>query len=250
MADAYDDDGEPEEEFDDEESGEEEDEDEEDYEAMPPLEPQEAPPPRTGVAGWLRDAYEALTKPKMGPSGRPAARAFAASYGRLVERVAPGAPGPRFFADSYRQAAASAAAQSKLLLIYLHSELHQDSAAFCAGALATEAFDRFCRSRFVLWGADVASADGHVLASALGAAAFPFLALVVCRADREEVVERLQGAPPDAAEVLGRLEDACEQQREQLEALRRRQQSARDAQRLRSEQDRDYEEGLERDRQR
>jgi len=108
MSDTYDEDGEPEEEeFDDEESGEEEDEDEEDYEAMPPLEQQEAPPPRAGVAWWLRNAYEALTKPKMGPSGRPAARAFAASYGRLVERVAPGAPGPRFFADSYRQAAAS-----------------------------------------------------------------------------------------------------------------------------------------------
>ena len=55
---------------------------------------------------------------------------------------------------------ASAAAQSKLLLVYLHADLHQDSEAFAEKALATEAFERFCRSRFVLWGADVASADG------------------------------------------------------------------------------------------
>ena len=104
-------------------------------------------------------------------------------------------------APRYRQAAASAAAQSKLLLIYLHSALHEDAAAFCRDALATPDVERFCRSRFVLWGADVESADGHALADALRATRFPFLALVVCRPDGEEVLERLCGAPCDAGAV-------------------------------------------------
>mmetsp|Transcript_20362 Transcript_20362/g.64050 ORF Transcript_20362/g.64050 Transcript_20362/m.64050 type:complete len:265 (+) Transcript_20362:189-983(+) len=155
------------------EEDEEDDEDEDDDSDQMRLD--EPPPPAAPRRGylprWARSAFDVVARPKLGPVGRAAARAFSQTYGRLVaDACGPDARPPAFYADSYRQAAASAAAQSKLLLIYLHSALHEDAAAFCRDALATPDVERFCRSRFVLWGADVESADGHALADALRAA--------------------------------------------------------------------------------
>ena len=78
-----------------------------------------------GPRGWITKVARLLTKPRLGAVGRSAARAFAQDYRKLCERL--DCPPVAFYADSYRQAASSAASQSKLLLIYLHSPLHQDA---------------------------------------------------------------------------------------------------------------------------
>ena len=249
-----DDDRDEEEEEEEEESEEEEDEDEDDDEAERRFEEElrremEAAAARRrqeqGPRGWITKVARLLTKPRLGAVGRSAARAFAQDYRKLCERL--DCPPVPFYADSYRQAASSAASQSKLLLIYLHSPLHQDAEDFCRG-LTSAQFQGFCRQRFVLWGASVNSADGHALSDSLGATRFPFLAVVICDESGEKVVASIHGAPSGGDELVATLDGALTQQRGVLQALRRKQRARQEARRLRTEQDRDYQEGLERDR--
>jgi FAS-associated factor 2 len=239
-----------------EEESEEEDDDEEDSDAERRFEEElqaevEAAQARRqaarGPRGWVAKVARLLTRPRLGTVGRSAARAFAQDYRKLCDSLNVGRP-PAFYADSYRQAAASAAAQSKLLLIYLHSPLHQDSADFCKNGLTTPQFEAFCRTRFVLWGADVRSADGHALSDSLGATRYPFLAIVICDEAGEKVVASIHGASSDGGQLVSTLEGALAQQRGVLQALRRKQRARQEARRLRTEQDRDFNEGLERDR--
>ena len=153
-----------------------------------------------------------------------------------------------FYADSYRQAASSAASQSKLLFIYLHSPLHQDAEDFCRG-LTSAQFQGFCRQRFVLWGASVNSADGHAL-EIVGRDAVPVSGDCHMRRGGEKVVASHHGAPSDGDALVATLDGALDSTKGR--ACRRcagssaRGQEAR--RRLRTEQDRDYQEGLERDR--
>ena len=251
-----DDDEREEEEEEEEEESEEEEEDEEDdddeaerrFEEELRREMEAAAQRRRseqGPRGWITKVARLLTKPRLGAVGRSAARAFAQDYRKLCERLE--CPPVPFYADSYRQAASSAASQSKLLLIYLHSPLHQDAEDFCRG-LTSAQFQGFCRQRFVLWGADVRSADGHALADSLGATRFPFLAIVICDESGEKVVASIHGAPSDGDALVATLDGALTQQRGVLQALRRKQRARQEARRLRTEQDRDYQEGLERDR--
>ena len=190
-------------------------EDEDDHDVMEDMEEPPEEVPQRGLWAFVKRVWRMLARPTLGLVGRLAARAFVESYERLLVKHDVTSRPPPFFADSYRQAVASAMDQQKLLLIYLHSPMHQDCVEFMREVLNAGDFERFTRSRFVLWGADVSGADGHAMAGALRAERFPFLVVVVCRPDGEEIVDRIQGNEGVGA-VITRLERVIESRREQL----------------------------------
>jgi FAS-associated factor 2 len=91
---------------------------------------------------------------------------------------------PPFFAGSYAEAVAAARASFRLLLVYLHSELHGDTAQFCSQTLCAPPVVSFVAERFVVWGGDVREPEGFALSNAIRASEFPFVAVVFANAGR------------------------------------------------------------------
>ena len=176
--------------------------------------------------------------------GRAAAQLLARDF-----EEAHGSRHPPFFLDAYKHATAAAARQSKSLLVYLHSPLHEETEDFCRNVLGDEQFAAIVSQRFILWAADVSHADGAALASALRVTHFPFVAMLLCRPNGEEVVDRLQGET-DLETLMRRLAATTAHHEEQLAALRMQRQSLDAERALRTEQDQEFERGLEADRQR
>jgi len=204
----------------------------------------EAVASRGFVRRWLF-ALKRLLTTKESPVGREAALAFARDYDMKYD----GVRRPQFFADGYREAAASARRQSKTLLVYLHSPLHSDTPDFCRGVLADDTFLAFAQRSCVLWAADACESDGYSLADALGVTTFPFVAVLLCRSGGEEVVDRVQGfSTPD--ELVPRLGAAIAVHEEHLTRTRLADRERTESTRLRREQDSEYEQALDADRKR
>jgi FAS-associated factor 2 len=125
------------------------------------------------VADRLAGAARAITAGPAQESPAAAAEAFAAAFGASY-----GARHPRWQACGWQEAAARAQAEGKFLFVYLHSPLHQDADAFCAGTLAAPAFVDYVNSTFLAWGGDLRGADAFRLSTALRAAAYPYTALL------------------------------------------------------------------------
>lgn len=85
---------------------------------------------------------------------------------------------PPFFEGGFADAVAAARGAGKLLLVYLHAELHADTGAFCRGTLCAPAVAAFLAERFVVWGGDVRAAEAYAVSNAIGASRFPFVAVV------------------------------------------------------------------------
>ncbi|KAJ8612823.1 hypothetical protein CTAYLR_002050 [Chrysophaeum taylorii] len=204
--------------------------------------------PPTTVFGRVMSVVRRVASGRPAATGRDAARRFLLDLEpRLTTR--PGRQLHRAFVPgAYKRAAQTAMRGSKSLLVYIHSPLHQDTDQFCREVFGCREVSTFVQQHFVLWGADISSADGHVLSEALRVTRYPFLALLVCRpGGREEVVDRLQGET-DPTIVVARLRATVDHRREQMEALRRQDELRREERRLRHEQDREFEESLEADR--
>lgn len=209
----------------------------------------EQPSERRGVLGRLLEIVRRVTTHRPAATGPEAARQLLLE---LEPRLAKCRGGRRmqalFVTAGYKRAAQSAVRGAKSLLVYLHSSLHQDNEEFCAEVLCSNDVASCIQRHYVLWGADISSADGLVLSDALRVARYPFLAVLACRpGGTEEVVDRLQGVL-DPAMVVDRLDRAAANQRERLEQRRRQDDLRREERRLRSEQDREFEESLENDR--
>lgn len=103
-------------------------------------------------------------------------------------------PHPNFHAGSYQSAVASAYDQSKFLLVYLHSPLHEDSQRFCRGVLAAPAVVTYANEHLVTWAGRVWDPEAYGLSTQLRASAFPFVALLVCQSNRTvQIADRIQG---------------------------------------------------------
>ena len=101
---------------------------------------------------------------------------------------------PTFVDGSYQSAVARAFQQSKFLLIYLHSPMHDDTTKFCNQVLCSEAFSVFANQNVVCWAGKIWDPEAYDLSSQLRASSYPFLALLVCQSDRVvQVADRIQG---------------------------------------------------------
>ena len=102
---------------------------------------------------------------------------------------------PTFIDGSYQSAVARAFQQSKFLLIYLHSPMHDDTTKFCNQVLCSESFSLFANQNVVCWAGKIWDPEAYDLSSQLRASSYPFLALLVCQSDRVvQVADRIQGA--------------------------------------------------------
>lgn len=101
---------------------------------------------------------------------------------------------PTFHAGSYQSAVAHAFEQSKFLLVYLHSPLHEDSQRFCRGVLAAPAMVAYANQNLVTWTGRVWDPEAYGLSTQLRASSFPFVALLVCQSNRTvQIADRIQG---------------------------------------------------------
>jgi hypothetical protein len=112
---------------------------------------------------------------------------FSASYGLN---------GPRFHDNSYQSAVATAFQESKFLLVYLHSPLHEDTDRFCNQVLCSQQFANVTNNNVIMWGGKVFDPEAYGLSSQLGVSTFPFLALLMCQSSRvAQIADRVQGNP-------------------------------------------------------
>lgn len=155
---------------------------------------------------------------------------------------------PPFHSRSYQSAVATAYRQSKFLLVYLHSPMHQDSDVFCRETLAAPSFRTFADAHLLVWAGNIWHPEAYGLSSQMKVHTYPFVALLVCQSNRTvQIAERIQGTLTADA-LVSRLNTAVATftsilTRQRLEAQRRE-----EAQSLREQQDREYQEAAEADR--
>ena len=127
-----------------------------------------------GFVGTLAAPFLSLVTgaPVGGPGG--ASAAFVADLEAAVGEVH-----PSFHMGSFNSAVAEAGRAGRILLVYLHSEHHADSDAFCATTLANPEFAAYVDAHFVSWAGNIEAREPYQVAQALRAGSYPYMALVV-----------------------------------------------------------------------
>ncbi|KAE8898369.1 hypothetical protein PF005_g27038 [Phytophthora fragariae] len=158
---------------------------------------------------------------------------------------------PRFEHTSFRDAVSTARTASKFLLVFLHSNIHDDADAFCRKAMCTERMSAYLNNSdcIVSWAGCVQHAEGFGVSLSLGCATFPFLALLSCVSRGVNVVEKITANLP-ADEIIDKLNAAVDRNNQILATARHIRQQRTEAQILREQQDREYQESLAADRRR
>lgn len=102
-----------------------------------------------------------------------------------------------FHMGSYQSAVNLAFTESKFLLIYLHSPLHEDSDNFCSSILCNPQFIDYVNSpdnSVIVWGGTVWDPEAYGLSTQLNVSTFPFLGLLIPQSARSvQVADRIQG---------------------------------------------------------
>lgn len=176
--------------------------------------------------------------------------------------------------SSYARAVQKAHRESKFLLVYLHSPLHDDTSRFCTQVLHSDQVLRLVNgsrntdtdteddhpssgrnqehasgSDLVAWAGQVWDPEAYNLSVDLHAASFPFVALLVCQSDRSvRVLDRIHGFI-DHINLTERLQNSMTATRVELDRIRNEQVARTYEANLRVDQDREYQEAMERDRQ-
>ena len=84
--------------------------------------------------------------------------------------------------------------QSRFVLVYLHSPHHEDTDSFCTGTMCKGGVARATETHLVTWAGSIQDTEAYSLSVQLQATAFPFLALLIARNEREvQVCDRIQG---------------------------------------------------------
>jgi len=104
-----------------------------------------------------------------------------------------------FHVASYSQVLDEAKKELRFLLVYLHSEDHQDTDRFCVETLSNSDVVRYVTENMICWGCSVRYPEGYRVSEALRESTYPFLAVIVLRQNRMVVVGRREGSiAPDA----------------------------------------------------
>lgn len=85
---------------------------------------------------------------------------------------------PVFVRGSIADALLQAKQRFKFLVVYLHSDYHQDTPRFCRDVLSSNAVVDFLNEHFIVWAADVSTTEGYHVSTILRAGAFPFLSVL------------------------------------------------------------------------
>lgn len=187
---------------------------------------------------WIFDSSQPVSNPEAD------ARNFITYFDRSYEVTH-----PRFEGGSYQTAVSEAHRQSKLLLVYLHSPVHEDTDRFCRNVMCSQSFSEFVDSTFITWAGSIHNVEAYSLCTQLGVTTFPTVAVFQCQSERSiKVIDKLCGYS-DELSILEKLRAMAAIQHTVINRSRavdlQRQQEAN----LRAEQDRDYQQAMEMDRQ-
>ena len=134
-------------------------------------------------------------------AGQDSGRRDVAEFVREFEQLY-GASHPTFNRGGYYQVLEEAKRDLRFLLVYLHSDGHQDTDDFCKNILSSnEVKDEIANNNIVFWGCSVRKSEGYRVSQALRENSYPFLAMVVLRQHRMVVVSRQEGLVPAPALV-------------------------------------------------
>ncbi len=208
----------------------------------------DAPPPRStaGRASSILGFPFWLTGKALNYSGRLIARALDGEVDQVdgndgsrrfvenFEKVYGQNGCPSFLSGTYREAVTTAAEAHRLLLVYLHSPLHEDTPEFCH-SLVSNTVVEFVNQNLCAWGGSIWHVDAHMVAKQLGAFRYPFAALLMCKPHGVHVLNRFQGTVT-SEELLHRLSASMTRFKARIERLQRAQQQREDERQLRDEQ--------------
>lgn len=181
------------------------------------------------------------------------ARAFAASL-RTRYNLSESQQLPALAESSYTEALQRANRELRPLLIFLHSEIHQDASDFIRLTLANPEFLAYLTANnFIVWGASVHTVDGYEASSWFSAAAFPFLGCYAVtpqstvQRPKYQRVWAHEGGFIAAADLLAAMREKCTAALTVLETVSAERASREYERRLREEQDREFHEAEARD---
>jgi hypothetical protein len=127
---------------------------------------------------------------------------------------------PQFCDTSYQAAVAEAFQNSKFLLVYIHSPMHEDTGRFCRQVLCTQSFSAFVDGEMMMWAGQIWDAEAYSLSIQLRTTTFPFLALLVCKSDKVvQIVRRFEGFEEEAV-LIEALQNSVNAQRSTLARMR------------------------------
>ena len=163
---------------------------------------------------------------------------------------------PPFVTQSYLTAVRECKAHHKLLFLYLHHpDVRTGDGSFVATTLCSEAMHNFVEQNFVAWMGSAQTGDGARLASTLRVRSYPFVALLAPVNNQLAVMYRREGettASSSGGNEVDEMIHAMLLKMEQYEAMtateRRKEEERREGRTLRDQQDREYQEALEKDR--
>uniref|UniRef100_T1JCR2 UBX domain-containing protein n=1 Tax=Strigamia maritima TaxID=126957 RepID=T1JCR2_STRMM len=153
---------------------------------------------------------------------------------------------PVFYQGTYSQVLNDAKRELKFLLVYLHSDEHQDTAEFCRSTLRNADLIQFVNINTLFWACSVRSPEGYRVSQALRENSYPFLAVIVLRENRMTVVARIEGIMKPV-ELLTRLRQVLSENEGSLIAARADRHERNLNQTIRQQQDEAYLESLKAD---
>uniref|UniRef100_A0A7E4UQV4 UBX domain-containing protein n=1 Tax=Panagrellus redivivus TaxID=6233 RepID=A0A7E4UQV4_PANRE len=150
--------------------------------------------------------------------------------------------------STYSDVLKEAKSSVRFLLVYLHNPSHQNSEDFVRKTLCTNDFKELIeRNAIILWGTNVRTTEGAKVAAALHETTSPSLVLICMRDNRLACVLRVSGAVA-RENLLAALQEGVNTNQRFLNAILNDRAQRELNNRLRREQEAEYERALEQDR--
>ncbi len=155
---------------------------------------------------------------------------------------------PRFHGRSYTDAVRQAFRNSKFLVVYLHSPMHEDTSKFCQQVLCNPEIAEHCDRTALTWAGQVWDSEAYFLSQQLRVSTYPFMAILMPKSETVvEIADRVQGKI-GASSLLARLRNVMRTFEGHLNQVRQAEQRRRADSLLREEQDREFRESEAQDR--
>ncbi|KAI7817174.1 hypothetical protein BC939DRAFT_402918, partial [Gamsiella multidivaricata] len=141
------------------------------------------------------------------------------------------------------------------LVVYLHSDEHDATDAFCREILADNELLTYLRTNeFIVWGGNVKETEGFQVATTLQTVRYPFIGVIALSqptagssATKMVLIDRIEG-PSTADQIIQRLTQQVNRQSTAFERLRAERRERELAREIRQQQDDAYEQSLRADR--
>lgn len=172
------------------------------------------------------------------PNGAAAARRFRQQFEARY-----GPEGPAFLELPLTEVLDVAATEHKMVMVYLHSELHQDVDTFCRGALQHPPLVEYLKDLLV-WGGNVADKYGLEAETQCEALGFPFVAVYMPKARKKFQLVYASHESLSGPELLRGMQEAIAVGRPILEAAQASEIAFQADRMLREEQNRRFEEAM------